>query len=224
MKKTLLTISAPLALLGCWAPAALWAQAPAPTPVPVCEQDTAVQERFLPVELLTGNPMPDAQAAPALVFAPVERTYPFVDVTNGAASMMETQLKGPMQWVGEGGKAYEVYERKVPRAHERFALTPDQTAIGRVYDDRFGNATNEGKFPVGLWKQGQKRVYDTVYYSPRGARSLQSSVEIEKLSCTYEGVAGAVQYRWKTSQGLDYGYVYAPGRGLVQVVTYSRGR
>lgn len=192
----------------------------------MCEHDVTVQERFIPVEMLTGNPMPDGQGVPALTFSPVDRTYPFWSSSpGGAGTVMETQLKGPVQWVGEGGKAYEVYERKVPRAHERFALTPDRTAIGRVYDDRWGNATNEGKFPVGQWKQGQKRVYDTLYHgSSQGSRSLQTSVEIEKLSCTYEGIAGAVQYRWKTTHGLDYVYVYAPVRGLVQVVTYSRGR
>ena len=182
--------------------------------------DTQVQERFLPVELLTGNPMPETQS---LSFAPVERTYAFVNASPDAKGEMgETQLKGPVQWVGENGKAYEVYERKVPLAHERFALTPDRTAVGRVFDGRWGNATNEGKFPVGTWKQGQKRTYDTVYHTSSGNTQFQTSIEIEKLSCVYEGVEGAVQFRWKTSRGRDYGYIYAPGRGLVRVAAYTR--
>ena len=185
---------------------------------PVCEHDAGVTERFIPVEMLTGNPIPEARE---LKFAEVDRTYPFIDVLpDGKLGSGDVALKGPMKYAGYGGKEFEVYERKVPRAHERFALTPDSTAIGRVYDQRFGNAYNEGKFPVGLWQQGQKRSYDTLY----GQRSAVSSLEIEKLSCTYEGIAGALQYRWKTNNGLDYGYIYAPGRGIVQVFTYKGGR
>ncbi len=177
-------------------------------------------ERFIPVELLTGNPFPEKQE---LTFTSVKRIYPFLNASpDGKGEMLETTLEGPVQWVGQNGQSYEVYERKVPKAHERFALTPDKTAIGRVSDERWGNATNEGKVPVGLWMQGQVRTYNTVYHHSRGNLNLTTSVEIEKLSCTYDGVAGAIQYRWKTSRGADYGYIYAPGRGLVQVAAYQR--
>ncbi len=187
-------------------------------PVPVCELDASVKERFLPVELLTGNPMTDSKE---LVFAPVDRTYPFVDeLPNGTIGRGEVVLKGPFQWEGQGGVVYEIYERKVPRAHERFALTADRTAIGRVYDQRFGNSTNEGKFPVGMWTQGQKRSYNTNY----AGREAASSIEIEKLSCVYEGVAGALQYGWSTSTGTRYGYIYVPGKGVVHVMTRTQGR
>ncbi|KAB2900217.1 MAG: hypothetical protein F9K35_07220 [Burkholderiaceae bacterium] len=202
--------------------AAASVNAQAQVAVPECVQDTQATERFIPVELLTGNPIPEK---PELTFAPVKRVYPFIDASpDRSGDIKETSLEGPMSWTGEGGQVYEVYERKVPRAHERFALTPDRTAIGRVYDERWGNATNEGKFPVGVWQQGQRRTYNTVYHTAQRDAALTSSVEIEKLSCTYEGVGGAIQYRWKTSRGLDYSYIYAPGRGLVQVVTYRRGR
>lgn len=188
---------------------------------PECVLDTSVTQRFIPVELLTGNPMPAKQE---LVFAPVDRVYPFINTAadrNG--EVQDVSLSGPVSWTGEGGRVYEVYERKVPKAHERFALTPDKTAIGRVYDERFGNATNEGKFPVGLWEQGQTRNYMATYHSARGNLPLTTTVTVEKLSCTYEGISGAMQYRWKTSRGLDYSYIYAPGRGLVQVHVYKRG-
>ena len=189
--------------------------------VPVCVHDETVVERFLPVELLTGNPMPEGRE---IVFLPVDRVYPYVsEQPDGSVSGGDVTLKGPMKWTGQGGTVFEVYERKVPRAHERFALTPDRTAIGRVYDERFGNAVNEGKFPVGLWKQGQKRSYATTYYSDRGARQDTSSVEIEKLSCVYEGVPGAMQYGWKTGRGLSYGYIYVPGKGITHVMTRVRG-
>ena len=218
-------ISAALTTLLLAGPAAMAQAAGAP----VCVHDESVKERFLPVELLTGNPMTETRE---LVFAPVDRVYPFVDeLPDGSLGKGEAALKGPVSWEGQGGTVYEVYERKVPRAHERFALTPDRTAIGRVYDQRFGNATNEGKFPVGVWSQGQVRRYNTTYFSSRGTRNETSSVEIEKLSCTYEGIPGAVQYGWKTTGtlaygygGLSYGYIYAPGKGLVHVMTRTGGR
>lgn len=188
---------------------------------PVCVQDESVKERFLPVELLTGNPMPAGQE---LTLAPVDRSYPFVDeLPDGTLGKGEVVLKGPVRW-DNGGTVLEVYERKVPRAHERFALTADRTAIGRVYDDRIGTISNEGKHPVGLWSQGQERSYNTTYYASRGARSDVSTLKIEKLSCTYEGIAGAMQFSWRTNGGQHYGYIYAPGKGLVQVMTRSRGR
>jgi len=196
------------------ASAAATAQA---TSAPVCVHDESVKERFVPVELLTGNPITESRE---LMFAPVDRVYPFVDeLPDGSLGKGEAALKGPLSWEGQ-----EIYERKVPRAHERFALTPDRTAIGRVYDQRFGNASNEGKFPVGNWSQGQVRRYSTTYFSSRGPRQETTTLEIEKLSCTYEGVPGALQYGWKTSGGLSYGYIYAPGKGLVHVMTRSGGR
>ena len=192
---------------------------------PVCVHDETVLERFLPVELLTGNPMSEGRE---LVFLPVDRVYPFVDeLPDGSIGTGDVTLKGPMKWEGQGGTVFEIYERKVPRAHERFALTPDRTAIGRVYDQRFGNALNEGKFPVGMWKQGEKRSYETTYFSQRGPRQDTTYLEIEKLSCIYEGVPGAMQYGWKTGGGTSYGYIYVPGKGLTHVMTRvggNRGR
>lgn len=189
---------------------------------PVCVHDESIKERFLPVELLTGNPMPAGQE---LSFAPVDRVYPFTDeLPDGTLGKGEVVLKGPVKWEAGGGTVLEVYERKVPRANERFALTQDRTAIGRVYDDRIGNITNEGKHPVGQWSQGQERSYNTTYYGSRGMRTDVSILKVEKLSCTWDGVPGAMQFGWRTNSGQHYGYVYAPGKGLVHVMTRSRGR
>lgn len=186
-----------------------------------CVHDASVTQRFLPVELITGNPLP---AEPVLQFTPVKRSYPFAWAAPGKKGTLdETSLEGPVMWKGAGGKEYEIYERKVPRAHERFALTADKTAVGRVYDERWGNATNEGKFPVGTWGQGQKRTYYMTYHTAGGDRQMTSAIEIEKLACSFDGVPGAVQFRWTTSRGLDYVYVLAPERGLVQVVMHRRG-
>lgn len=187
-----------------------------------CIQDLATEERFLPVELITGHPLPSTHV---LSFEPVQkRVYPFISASpNLKGKMAETSLDGPYVWVGHGGKEYEIYERKVPRAHERFAMTKDQSSVGRVYDERWGNATNEGKFPVGIWKQGEKRSYQATYHTTRGDLPITTTIEIEKLSCTYQGINDSVQFRWTTSRGLNYVYVLTPERGLVQAVVYRRG-
>ncbi|RYX96318.1 MAG: hypothetical protein EOO28_08480 [Comamonadaceae bacterium] len=184
---------------------------------PVCVHDDTVKERFIPVEMLTGNlPMQTDQ----LVMAPVDRVYPFVDeLPNGTLGGGDVTLKGPVAW-----ESHQAYQRKVPRANELYALTPDKTALGRVHDDRVGTISNEGKFPVGQWAQGQKRSYSTIYYSTRGERRESTTLEIEKLSCVYEGTPGAMQYGWKTASGTSYGYIYVPGKGLTHVMTRVGGR
>lgn len=198
------------------------AQTPAPVKAPVCVQDESVKERFLPVELFTGNPM---TASTELALAPVDRVYPFTDeLPDGSLGNGDVALKGPVEWQGQGGTVYQVYERLVPRAHERYAMTPDRTAMGRVYDQRVGNISNEGKYPVGMWSQGQKRRYGTVYYSARGVLNDTTMLEIEKLSCVLDGIPGAMQYGYKTGRGISYGYIYAPGKGLVHVITRVSGR
>ncbi|MEO7885845.1 MAG: hypothetical protein ABIR76_03820 [Polaromonas sp.] len=193
------------------------AQTPAAAGVPVCAHDESVKERFLPIELLTGSPLP---ANHELTMVPVDRVYPFIDeLPGGKLGGGDVALKGPVEWQGQGGTVYQVYERKVPRANERYAMTPDRTAMGRVYDQRSGNITNEGKYPIGMWAQGQKRSYTTVYESPRGPRVDITYLQIDKLSCTYEGVAGAMQYTYGSNRGINYGYIYVPGKGLTHVMT-----
>lgn len=43
-------------------------------------------------------------------------------------------------------------------------------------------------------------------------------------ACACDGIAGALQYRWRTSNGVDRGYIDAPGEGAVQVLTDEGGR
>lgn len=144
------------------------AQTPASASVSVCVQDDSMKERFLPVALFTGSPLPLANE---LTMVSVDRIYPFIDeLPGGKLGRGDIALKSPVEWKGQGGTLYQVYERQVPRAEERYALTPDRTAMGRVYDQRSGNITNEGKYPIGVWAQGQKRSYNTVYESLRGSR------------------------------------------------------
>ncbi|TSE25834.1 hypothetical protein Tsedi_01058 [Tepidimonas sediminis] len=191
--------------------------------VPDCEHDPSVTERFLPVELLTGEPLPDAEV---LRLGPVQRRYPFVGVyaDGSPPSNGETTLSGPVEHRTAYGPTLPAYERTVPGAREVVAITFDGEAIGRVDDSRIG-PMREAKFPIGRWRQGETRHYTASYYTPRGVAQARTSITIEKLSCRYDGTPGAVAFRWKVEDGrrADYGYVFVPGRGLAQVTVYKRG-
>lgn len=191
--------------------------------IPECVHDTSVTQRFLPVELITGEPLPTSDV---LQMGPVDRTYPFTAYYPSGAPPLrsETSLKGPVEFRTAGGRVLAAYERVVPGATERMALTDNAQALGRVYDERIGHVTNEGKYPVGLWKQGETRHFNAIAHSPRGDRPMRTTIHMEKLSCRFEDVPGAYSIRWTVDGGTrgDYGYVFAPGRGLVQVVVYKR--
>lgn len=191
--------------------------------VSVCEHDPSVTERFLPVELITGEPWPDANV---LRLGPVQRRYPFVGVyaDGSPPSTGETTLSGPVEHRTAYGVTLPAYERTVPQAQEVVAITFDGEAMGRVHDSRIG-PMREAKFPIGHWRQGETRHHTATYYTPRGPTQARTSITIEKLSCRYEDSPGAVAFRWQVEGGrrADYGYVFAPGRGLVQVTVYKRG-
>jgi hypothetical protein len=190
---------------------------------PECRHDAAVMERFLPVELINGEPLPTSAQ---LQFATIDKRYPFVAYYPSGEPPYngETSLKGPVEQRTADGRLVPSYERTVPGATERMAITANGQAIGRIFDERIGQITNEGKYPVGWWKQGETRHFDTVFHTPRGERRSRTSITIEKLSCEFEGIAGSYAIRWQVDGGQrsDYGYVFAPGRGLVQVIVYKR--
>ncbi|WP_333708642.1 hypothetical protein [Tepidimonas ignava] len=209
-----------------WAAAALWlavgvtpAQA---TDWTACEHDPSVTERFLPVELINGLPLPEQRV---LQLAPVDRSYPFTGVyPSGEPAMQgQTTLKGPVEFRTGDGRTVQAYERAVPQAKEVIAITFPDEAMGRVYDSRAG-LMHEAKFPIGLWKQGETRHHTATYFAAGRTGQARTSITIEKLQCRYDGVDGAVAFRWKVDDGRrgDYGYVFAPGRGLVRVIVYRR--
>jgi hypothetical protein len=143
---------------------------------------------------------------------PEQRTYLFVyAVKDRVLQQGSTQLQGPVWWRGAGGKDYEVYERHVPKAFECVALTEDQTAMGRVYDER------------GLVEARPKaqRRHGAAYLTRQSIahhahRKLKSSPVCLKAQGARSRFAGP------TAGGLDDFYIFAPGRGLVHGVNQGR--
>ena len=75
------------------------------------------------------------------------------------------------------------------------------------------------KFPLGVWRQGETRVFDVACNS--GALQRKISLTIEKIEFVHDGVAHSLQFHWVVDDGrqpgTDIHYIYSPGRGLVSL-------
>jgi len=78
---------------------------------------------------------------------------------------------------------------------------------------------DEVKFPLGLWSDGETRVFDVQCNGGKLQRSIV--LTIEKLDFSYGGAPHSLQFHWVVDGGKDVAtdmrYIYSPGRGLVSV-------
>jgi hypothetical protein len=144
-----------------------------------------------------------------------------------------TVWSGPQEWRNlYTGQMLTVYDRRrtTPRegsVEQKMAVRVDGSAIGRVYDSRFGGLVcdQEAKFPLGVWKQGEVRTFDYVCRTTRGGQVVErrrtARITIEALDYEYYGVAHSLRFAWRfsdreTGEVLDHRtYIFSPGRGLV---------
>ncbi len=194
-----------------------------------CVPDRSVTERFIPMELLTGS---DWDGAKDIGFPVVDRAYPVDDYSRGQVFNYNVTLKGPLKWRHpDAGKDMKIYERvvEISGADERFAVRSDQEAAGRVTDSRAPVTWDtEAKFPLGAWKQGESRTFTHDFHVRGRTVKGKTSLEIEKISCAYKGVNGALQYRWKSyrrgSLSGDYSYIYGPKKGMMAVIVHKSAK
>ena len=135
---------------------ASWARAADPSPWDRA-YDAATGARFIPVELWTGGAWDGTHAL---------RMLP-ADLQFGR----HKRISGPVAWTPPvGGDPIQVYERVQFGKRQLFALAPDGTGLGRVYDSRYPRyCPGEVKFPLGHWlmDEGRGRGTDMRYiYSP----------------------------------------------------------
>ena len=75
------------------------------------------------------------------------------------------------------------------------------------------------KFPLGLWRDGEKRVFDVVCNNGDMRRKIE--LTIESLDFEYEGVLHSLRFHWVVDggkeRGTDMHYTYSPGRGLASL-------
>lgn len=183
--------------------------------------DPATQTRYIPLELILGAPWDGRR----------EIVLPAGDFTEGVPPKMNPSTwHGPVDWRHpETGATLRVYDRSRNGVVQKFAVRADGTAIGRVTDNRFeiGSCDQEGKYPLGLWKQGETRQFEYRCWRAEGSASRASemvtTITIEKIDFPYAGVAHSLQIHWilkrkGEAQELDNRlYVFSPRRGLVYV-------
>jgi hypothetical protein len=144
----------------------------------------------------------------------------------------ETYWHGPVAWRNPyGGETIQVYDRRRSNKREgdvlqKMALRREGDGIGRVYDSRFGGlvCSDEVKFPVGAWRQGEVRRFDYDCFTTEGGkpavRRRASIITVEAVDYVCGGVPHCFSYRWRhidaeTNEVLDHrNYIFVPGRGL----------
>jgi hypothetical protein len=181
--------------------------------------DPVSRTRFIPLELILGGDWNGGRAL-ALPAGPFTESIPNIAST----------WTGPTAWRnGDTGETIMVYERSGRGGVvQKMAVRKAGDAIGRVADSRFGSTCDgEGKYPLGIWKQGETRRYEySCWYGPAGERRPRvnvTTITIEEIDFTHAGIAHSLRVRWilkrkGEEKELDNRvYVYSPGLGLAHV-------
>jgi hypothetical protein len=169
--------------------------------------DAASRTRFIPVELWTGAEWSGKQ----------ELRLERANLVFGKKG--EKGITGPVAWTRPGtGEVLQVYERVNRGKKQLFALSSREDGLGRVYDSRYErDCVDEVKFPLGLWKEGEKRVFEVSCNGGRVRRRIE--LTIERLDFVHGGVPHSLQFHWVVDGGKGRGtnmhYIYSPGKGLV---------
>ncbi|MBT3910336.1 MAG: hypothetical protein HOF27_11755 [Rhodospirillaceae bacterium] len=177
--------------------------------------NAAAGSRFIPVQLWTGAPWNGS----------FEITMTDADLTFGDG---RKRISGPVDWTAPvSGNQIKIYERTHTTQNKKqlFAVNHDGAALGRVYDSRYQTSIVGGaKFPLGTWREFEKRAFLAKYAKPNGKSYLRRmTIEILKLDFEAHGIKHCLKFRWTTAkpgknkQRDDNNYTYCPGKGLVEL-------
>lgn len=180
--------------------------------------DPVTGSRFIPTQLIVPGTWDGTRRI----------DLPIADGTDSEG----TVWSGPQEWRNPyTGQTLTVYDRRRVSKREgsveqKMAVRVDGSAVGRVYDSRFGGLVcdQEAKFPVGAWKQNEVRTFDYVCLAARGGKIVErrrtARITIEELDYEYNGIPHSLRFAWRFSdrdsgEVLDHRtYVFSPGRGL----------
>ena len=111
----------------------------------------AQKTRFIPIELWTGSNWDGKD----------KLNYGVADLTFGNG---RKRITGPIEWRNPKTGRVVIGYRRVHLKYGKvqvFTVTHDGQSLGRVYDSRRQRYIIGGaKFPLGWWKQGEKRVFE----------------------------------------------------------------
>jgi len=176
------------------------------------------QSRFIPTQLI----VPGAWDGTHRIDLPIAK----------GTDAEGTVWTAPQEWRNPyTGQTLTVYDRRRTTRREgsveqKMAVRADGSAIGHVYDSRFGGLVcdQEAKFPLGVWKQGEVRTFEYVCLTARDGQVVErrrtAPITIEALDYEYNGVAHSLLFTWRFSdrdsgEVLDHRtYIFSPGRGL----------
>src|SRR4029450_5567931 len=153
--------------------------------------DPATRTRFIPLQLIIGGEWNG------------EHTITYPVGTFGELIDHGSIWGGPREGTPpRTGEELIVYDRsrsgRGMLTDQIFAVRRDQTAIGRVADNRYGITAcdQEAKYPLGLWTQGETRTFEyTCWYGDR-ARSKISTLTIRDIDFDYGGFKHALRLEW----------------------------
>lgn len=180
--------------------------------------DPTTGRRFIPLQLIIGGVWDGERTI----------TYPsgtFAELVDHGSIWV-----GPRTWTHpRTGEVLVVYDRsrggRGMVTDQIFAVRKDQTAIGRVADNRFGITAcdQEAKYPLGLWRQGETRSFEYTCWYGEQPRSRITTLTIRDIDFNDGGFKHALRLEWllrdkDDGRELDHRfYTFAPGKGLVHL-------
>jgi hypothetical protein len=177
--------------------------------------DQITQTRYIPLELIIGAKWDGKR----------EIKMPNGDFAENVDKDPST-WRGPSEWYHPTlKKKLIVYDRSRHFVFQKFALRTDNTAIGRVYDSRFNMiCEEEAKYPLGIWKQGETRVFEYRCISEKNQQVnlMSASITIEKIYFEFAGMPASLQINWilkraDNQKELDNRiYVFSPDKGVTE--------
>ena len=179
--------------------------------------DPSAKTRFIPVELWTGSPWDGVRTI----------NLPKADLHFDGTNK---HITGPLEWTdsidGTTRLVYLRYTARDPKT-QRFAVREDETGIGRVDDSRWQREIQRGesKFPLGLWTQGETRVYPIEAFGINSKKPIslpmQVTIIMENIEHRYAGNDHCMTFRWRLTirerLADNNAYTYCPGKGLASL-------
>ena len=180
--------------------------------------NSSTKQRFIPVELFTGAKwdgkheltLKEVSTSACASFSgrPCDNydiTGPFKTETNNTK----------IEWAGNEVSYYRrtFSTRRMGKVESFFTINNSRDGLVRIYDKRkqWGARTYNGlgsKFPLGYWKQGEVRTYDS---------RMPTRIEIIELN----GPNHCLTFRWVIGKGdrknMDNNYTFCPDRGFTEI-------
>jgi|GEM_PF-999757 len=181
--------------------------------------NSSTKERFIPIELFTGGTW---NGEHELRLNKVS-TIACASVSGKQRPCDNIYLTGPFKTevnntkIGWAGNELSYYRRTFSvrggEVESFFTINNSRDGLVRIYDKRkqWGARTYNGlgsKFPLGYWKQGEVRTYDS---------NRPTSIEIIEL----DGPNHCLTFRWKIGLGKgrnsDNNYTFCPDSGFTNI-------